>query len=135
MYAITGVTGHVGGAAARELLAAGAPVRAVVRDPEKGQAWAALGAEVAVADFTDRTALAAALAGCRGAFVMLPDHPDRSPTPTTGAWPTRSPPRSRPAASRTWCCCRRSARTFPRAPARSAGCTTWRAACATPAPC
>jgi uncharacterized protein YbjT (DUF2867 family) len=75
MYAITGVTGHVGAAAARELLAAGAPVRAVVRDRQKGQAWAALGAEIAVADFTDRTALGAAFTGCRGAFVMLPTIP------------------------------------------------------------
>lgn len=75
MYAITGVTGHVGGATARELLTEGAPVRAVVRDPGKGRAWSELGAEVAVADFTDRTALAAALTGCRGAFVMLPTIP------------------------------------------------------------
>lgn len=72
MYAITGVTGHVGGAAARELLAAGEPVRAVVRDLEKGTAWSEAGAEIAVADFADRTALAAAFAGCRGAFVLLP---------------------------------------------------------------
>lgn len=72
MYAITGVTGHVGGAAARELLTAGAPVRAVVRDLKKGAAWAELGAEIAVADFADRTALAAAFAGCRGVFVLLP---------------------------------------------------------------
>ena len=75
MYAITGVTGHVGGATARDLLAAGAPVRVVVRAPEKGRAWSERGAEVAVADFTDRTALAAAFAGCRGAFVMLPTVP------------------------------------------------------------
>jgi uncharacterized protein YbjT (DUF2867 family) len=75
MYAITGVTGHVGGAVARDLLAAGASVRAVVRDQEKGRAWAELGAEIAVADFADRTALAAAFAGCRGAFVMLPTIP------------------------------------------------------------
>jgi uncharacterized protein YbjT (DUF2867 family) len=75
MYAITGVTGHVGGATARVLLAAGAPVRAVVRDSDKGRAWAELGADVAVADFSDRTALTAALAGCRGVFVMLPTIP------------------------------------------------------------
>lgn len=75
MYAITGVTGHVGGATARVLLAAGAPVRAVVRDSDKGRAWAELGADVAVADFTDPTALTAALAGCRGVFVMLPTIP------------------------------------------------------------
>lgn len=75
MYAITGVTGHVGGATARVLLGAGAQVRAVVRDSAKGRAWAELGADVAVADFTNRTALTAALAGCRAAFVMLPTVP------------------------------------------------------------
>jgi nucleoside-diphosphate-sugar epimerase len=32
MYAITGITGKVGGELARTLLAAGQPVRAVVRD-------------------------------------------------------------------------------------------------------
>ncbi|NEK55948.1 NmrA family NAD(P)-binding protein, partial [Rhizobium leguminosarum] len=32
MFAITGITGKVGGAVARQLLAAGQPVRAVVRD-------------------------------------------------------------------------------------------------------
>lgn len=72
MYAITGVTGHVGGATARELLDGGAAVRVVVRDPEKGREWSERGAEVARADFTDRTALAAAFAGCDGVFVMLP---------------------------------------------------------------
>jgi uncharacterized protein YbjT (DUF2867 family) len=72
MYAITGVTGHVGGAAARLLRTAGAPVRAVVRDPGQGAAWSERGADVAVADFTDRTALTAALTGCDGAFVLLP---------------------------------------------------------------
>jgi uncharacterized protein YbjT (DUF2867 family) len=75
MYAITGVTGHVGGATARALLATGVPVRAVARDAEKARASIGRAAEVAVADFTDRTALAAALAGCRGAFVMLPTLP------------------------------------------------------------
>lgn len=75
MYAITGVTGHVGSATARELLAAGAQVRAIVRSAEKGRAWSELGADVAVADFTDATALAAAFTGCRGAFVMLPTIP------------------------------------------------------------
>jgi uncharacterized protein YbjT (DUF2867 family) len=80
MYAITGVTGHVGGAVARALLAAGAPVRAVVRDPEKGRAWSGSGAEVAVADFADRSTLTAALTGCRGAFVMLPTCPTGTDT-------------------------------------------------------
>ncbi|HWS34592.1 MAG TPA: NmrA family NAD(P)-binding protein, partial [Actinoplanes sp.] len=94
MFAITGVTGHVGGAAARALLAANQPVRAVVRDPQLlGRATAgsevpaaaavedvagndAAGFdEVAVADFSDRAALATALQGCAGAFVLLPTIP------------------------------------------------------------
>jgi NAD(P)H dehydrogenase (quinone) len=36
MYVVTGITGKVGGALARTLLAAGQPVRAVVRDATKG---------------------------------------------------------------------------------------------------
>lgn len=75
MYAITGATGHVGGATASELLAAGEPVRVVVRAPANGAEWARRGADVAVADLGDRTAMAAALRGCRGAFVMLPTIP------------------------------------------------------------
>ncbi|WP_157248320.1 NAD(P)H-binding protein [Nonomuraea typhae] len=75
MYAITGVTGHVGGAAARELLAKGEAVRAVVRDEAKGGAWSRAGAELAVADFGDRAALAGAFRGARAAFVMLPTDP------------------------------------------------------------
>jgi uncharacterized protein YbjT (DUF2867 family) len=65
MYAITGVTGHVGGATARALTEAGEPFRAIVRSP--GRVPGAV-----VADLTDRAALAAAFAGCRGAFVLLP---------------------------------------------------------------
>ncbi|GIE31170.1 nucleoside-diphosphate sugar epimerase [Actinoplanes italicus] len=65
MYAITGVTGHVGGATARALSEAGRPFRAVVRSPGRV-------ADAVVAGFTDRAALAAAFTGCRGAFVLLP---------------------------------------------------------------
>ncbi|NDL56916.1 NmrA family NAD(P)-binding protein [Phytoactinopolyspora mesophila] len=72
MYAITGITGHVGGATARELLAHGAPVRALVRDAAKGTSWAKRGAEVAVVDLTDRTTLTDAVTGADGWFVMLP---------------------------------------------------------------
>ena len=39
MFVITGITGNVGGEVARNLLAAGRPVRAVVRDLRKGEAW------------------------------------------------------------------------------------------------
>jgi len=37
MYAVTGITGKVGGAVARTLLSAGQQVRAVVRDAKKGK--------------------------------------------------------------------------------------------------
>ncbi|GAA4938025.1 uncharacterized protein YbjT (DUF2867 family) [Nonomuraea thailandensis] len=75
MFAITGVTGHVGGAAARELLAKGERVRAVLRDPAKGGTWSEAGAEVLAADLGDRAALAESFRGCHGAFVMLPTDP------------------------------------------------------------
>ncbi|TDC70808.1 NAD-dependent epimerase/dehydratase family protein [Actinomadura sp. GC306] len=75
MYTITGVTGHVGSVTAQELLDQGAPVRAVVRDEAKAPAWERRGAQVVVADFGDRAALAAALRGSAGAFVMLPTVP------------------------------------------------------------
>jgi uncharacterized protein YbjT (DUF2867 family) len=47
MFAITGITGNVGGVVAQTLLAAGQPVRAVVRDAAKGEAWTQLGCELA----------------------------------------------------------------------------------------
>jgi uncharacterized protein YbjT (DUF2867 family) len=37
MYAVTGITGKVGGAVASALLDAGQSVRAIVRDEEKGK--------------------------------------------------------------------------------------------------
>jgi uncharacterized protein YbjT (DUF2867 family) len=78
MYAITAVTGHVGGATARHLLAAGAAVRVTVRDPAREPEWTGRGAAVAIADFHDHAALTAALDGCDGAFVMLPTVPTAS---------------------------------------------------------
>jgi NAD(P)H dehydrogenase (quinone) len=79
MYAITGITGQVGGAMARALLAAGKPVRAVVRSAEKGKPWAALGCEVAIANMEDADALAAAFAGAEGVFILPPPQFDPSP--------------------------------------------------------
>jgi NAD(P)H dehydrogenase (quinone) len=52
MYAITGITGKVGGTVARSLLKAGLPVRAIVRDIAKGEPWAELGCEIAIPDDT-----------------------------------------------------------------------------------
>jgi NAD(P)H dehydrogenase (quinone) len=79
MYAITGITGQVGGAVARSLLEAGHRVRAVVRSADKGAPWAALGCDVAVADNTDVAAMTAAFAGTEGVFVLMP--PTYDPLP------------------------------------------------------
>ena len=79
MYAITGITGKVGGAAARALLAAGPPVRAVVRDAAKGRFWSELGCEVALADMQDADALTRAFAGTAGVFVLPPPEFDPQP--------------------------------------------------------
>lgn len=75
MYTITGATGHVGSAAARVLRDRGAGVRTVVRDPAKHGAADHAGAQTAVADLNDRAALAEALRGSDGAFVLLPTIP------------------------------------------------------------
>lgn len=79
MYAITGITGQVGGALARHLLAAGETVRAVVRDARKGEAWAAQGCEVAVAGMDDAPALAKAFTGATAVFILPPPVFDPQP--------------------------------------------------------
>ncbi len=79
MYAVTGVTGKVGGELARTLVAAGRPVRAVVRDAKKGQAWAAQGCEVALAEMGDASALAEAFSGAIAVFVLPPPEFDPEP--------------------------------------------------------
>ena len=79
MYAITGITGKVGGELARTLLAAGEPVRAIVRDARKAEEWAALGCEVAVAAMEDADALARAFNDATAVFVLPPPMFDPEP--------------------------------------------------------
>lgn len=79
MYAITGITGQVGGALLEQLLAAQLPVRAVVRDAAKGEALKARGCEVALADINDAATLAQAFHGAEAVFVLMP--PSFDPTP------------------------------------------------------
>ena len=79
MFAITGISGQVGGVVADTLLKAGQRVRAVVRDANKGTRWAARGCEVAVADMGDADALRRAFVGTEGVFVLLPPNFDPSP--------------------------------------------------------
>ena len=57
MFAITGITGQVGGEVARNLLAGRQPVRGVVRDVNKAKVWAERGCELVAADINDAAAL------------------------------------------------------------------------------
>ena len=79
MYAVTGITGQVGGHVARALLKAGQSVRAIVRSSQKRSVWEARGCDVAVADMADARALAAAFRGTLGAFLLLPPNFDPFP--------------------------------------------------------
>lgn len=79
MYAIMGITGQIGGVIARTLLAAKQPVRAIVRDAIKGQAWSDRGCEVALATIEDRASLAAAFRDAEGIFVLAPPNFDPLP--------------------------------------------------------
>jgi NAD(P)H dehydrogenase (quinone) len=79
MFAVTGITGKVGGEAARALLAGGLPVRAVLRDAKKASTWRDRGCHVAVANMDDAAALASAFNGAHGVFVLLPPVFDPAP--------------------------------------------------------
>src|ERR1041385_3912118 len=71
MYAIAGVTGRTGRAAAETLLGNKQSVRVIVRDAKQGEPWKARGAEVAVASLTDHTTLTQALTGAQGAYLLV----------------------------------------------------------------
>jgi uncharacterized protein YbjT (DUF2867 family) len=79
MYAITGITGKVGGVVARALLSAGQRVRAVVRDGDKGKFWSDLDCEVAIAEMEDAEALTRAFTNVTGVFILPPPNFDPKP--------------------------------------------------------
>src|ERR1700683_2801835 len=79
MYAVTGITGQVGGAVARALMAQGENVRAVARDAGKAAPWVERGGELAIGEMTDAPALPRAFAGADGVFVLTPPIFDPSP--------------------------------------------------------
>ncbi len=79
MFAVTGITGNVGGEVARNLLAAGQPVRGVVREIAKGGTWTKLGCDLVEADINDASALTAAFKGTDGVFVLVPANFDPLP--------------------------------------------------------
>ena len=79
MFTVMGITGNVGGAVAKNLLAAGRAVRGVVRNPEKAKSWADRGVDLVQSAYDDAQGLAKAFAGAEGVFAMIP--PDFAPTP------------------------------------------------------
>jgi uncharacterized protein YbjT (DUF2867 family) len=79
MFLVTGITGNIGGAAARGLLAQGKTVRALIRDPQRAAAWAQMGVELVQGDWNDAPSIAAALQGVEGAYIMMP--PTQTPSP------------------------------------------------------
>jgi uncharacterized protein YbjT (DUF2867 family) len=79
MYAITGVTGKVGGTLARKLLTQGAPVRAILRDETKAAYWAAQGCAIGFASMEDAAALTTAFTGAGGVFILPPSEFDPKP--------------------------------------------------------
>jgi uncharacterized protein YbjT (DUF2867 family) len=83
MYVIFGATGRAGGETARALLANGESVRVVLRRADQAEAWRAKGAEAALADMEDVDAVAAALDGATGAFLLTPPPVSGDPYRTT----------------------------------------------------
>lgn len=79
MYAITGITGKVGGAVARNLLADKLPVRAVLRDGAKAVEWHIRGCEIALAEMGDAASLASAFKSAEGVFILPPSEFDPQP--------------------------------------------------------
>lgn len=72
MFVVFGANGRAGGETARALVERGEPVRVVLRRAEQAANWTARGAEVAIASIDDAGAVAAALKGASGAFLLNP---------------------------------------------------------------
>ena len=78
LFFISGITGHVGGGAANQLLKDGHSVRAMVRDTAKAQSWADQGVELSKGDWNDSATLAEALQGVDGVYLMM--SPSQTPS-------------------------------------------------------
>lgn len=72
MFVVAGATGQTGAAVAQTLLSRGQPVRVLVRNEQKAAVWKDKGAELCVAELGDPSALAQALDGARGAYLLVP---------------------------------------------------------------
>ena len=78
VFVVTGVTGHVGSVVARDLIAAGHQVRAIVRNAEKAKDLASQGAQLLIGELSDAAFLTTALRGADGAFLLQPPPPHDS---------------------------------------------------------
>jgi uncharacterized protein YbjT (DUF2867 family) len=72
MFVVTDITGRIGSATVRVLLAAGKDVRAVVDSHESGLAWAGHGCSIAIASMDNADALGEAFIGADGVCILLP---------------------------------------------------------------
>ncbi|TKB88476.1 MAG: NAD-dependent dehydratase [Nitrospira sp.] len=72
MFVVLGATGNTGSAVVDTLLNRKQPVRIVVRSVDKGAAWKAKGADVAVASLDDVPALTKAFEGAKGLYLLVP---------------------------------------------------------------
>ena len=79
IFVVAGATGHVGSVVARELLAAGHRVRAIVSSAEKAKSLAGPGAEILAGELSDVAFLTRALRGADGAFLLQPPPPNDAP--------------------------------------------------------
>lgn len=73
MILLTGITGNIGSATARALLAKGVRFRALVRDPGKAAAWAERGVELVQGDLENPASVRRALAGVDRALLVMPN--------------------------------------------------------------
>jgi NAD(P)-dependent dehydrogenase (short-subunit alcohol dehydrogenase family) len=72
MFVVLGASGNTGKVIAETLLRQKKKVRVVLHDAAKGKAWGEAGADVAIADVDERTALERAFSGAEGVYVLLP---------------------------------------------------------------
>lgn len=70
MILITGATGNIGSALIQQFAAAGIPVRALVRSPEKAKQIATSAVEIALGDFSQPEQLKSALQGVKKLFLL-----------------------------------------------------------------
>jgi uncharacterized protein YbjT (DUF2867 family) len=73
MILLTGITGNIGSATARALLAKGVKFRALARDLDKAAPWAEQGVEVVQGDLDDPASVRAALVGIDRAVLVMPN--------------------------------------------------------------